>query len=157
MRPGDKPTEINEQVNVPEGSVLIAQINGRGRPILLFEDKTGKTEATFDRNSVASRAELALSKSGLVQLRLGSEYMRWPIAVTSDVEPRVTFEDTPAATDEGLVGFTIATFDDYGIVHAQLQFRLDPEQERPLDAAPFDHAALAIVRTVEISGNSAGE
>lgn len=156
VRPGDKLVENAEQVNVPEGSVLIAQINGRGRPALFFEDKTGKTEATFERSTGASRAELALTKSGLVQLRLGSDYMRWPVAVISDVPPRVSFEEKPAPTDEGLVGFTIATFDDYGIVHAQLQFRLDPEQERPLDAAPFDDAAMAVVRTTEINGIARG-
>ncbi len=156
MRPGDERLEFAEQVNVPAGSILIAQINGRGRPALSFEDKSSKVEAPFERNAGASRAELALTKSGLVHLRLGSENMRWPVAVISDLPPRISFEKDPAATDDGLVGFEIATYDDYGVVQAQFEFRLDPEQERPLDAAPFDDAALAMIRTAEISGIAQG-
>ena len=156
MRPGDKLSEIAEQVNAPQGSVLVAQINGRGRPALSFENETDKTEATFERSNGASRAELRLAQSGLLKLRLGGEQMRWPVAVINDIAPRVSFADIPAATDEGLLAFTILTHDDYGIIHAQLQFRLDPEQERPLDAAPFDEAALAAVRAAEISGVATG-
>lgn len=156
MRPGDKLVDLAAQVNAPQGSVLVAQINGRGRPQLVFENETKKTEATFDRKGGASRTQLALTQSGLVKLQLGGAQMRWPVAVISDEAPQVSFAALPAATEEGLLGFTIAAVDDYGVAEARLQFRLDPEQERPLDASSFDETALSETRAANIDGVGGG-
>jgi len=152
MRPGDKLAELESQVNAPEGSLLVAQVNGQGRPRLTFENETDRIDSVFERTGAAARAEITLEDSGLLKLRLGGTETRWPIGVLSDEAPRISFVSEPTETDEGLLTFSIAAEDDYGVVLSQLQYRLDPEQERPLDAAPFDEPALAAIRTVDING-----
>ncbi|CAK9039293.1 Methyl-accepting chemotaxis protein [Durusdinium trenchii] len=152
MRPGDEIAELASQVNAPEGSILVAQINGRGRPRLAFEGETEKTEAAFKRNAGASHAQLPLTRSGLLKLQLGGSQHRWPIAVISDEAPRVRFAKTPTETDEGLLAFAITAEDDYGVTATRFQFRLSSEQERPLDAPPFDEKALSAIRASDIDG-----
>jgi len=159
MRPGEKLSGLEPQINAPEGSVLIAQINGRGRPHLQYDTRDVHSISSFDRNGAASRATLDLNESGLVILRLGSQEVRWPIGVLADDAPSASFTENPLATEDAFLSFTILTGDDYGVTNGQLLFRLDPEQERPLDAPALDEAALLEIRSVDIPGvvGAAGE
>jgi uncharacterized protein (TIGR02302 family) len=152
MRPGEKPSGLAAQINAPEGSVLVAQINGRGRPHLKYATGKNEAAASFDRNGGAARATLHLTESGLVTLRLGAQEIRWPIGILIDNSPRVYFTANPTVTDESLLAFSVVTGDDYGVTSAQMQFRLDPEQERPLDAPAFDAAALTQTRVIDVAG-----
>jgi len=158
-RAGEPLTGLAEQVNAPEGSVLIAQVNGRGRPRLGFTTVDGEERIPFERNDAASRARFVMTASGAAHLRLGPREARWPIGVLADDAPTVQFIEPPAATGENLLGLAIVIKDDYGVTHAQLQFRLDPDQERPLDAPMLNAAALGEVRFADLDGaaGAAGE
>ncbi|MHA7870745.1 MAG: DUF4175 domain-containing protein, partial [Hyphococcus sp.] len=155
MRPGDKPETLAEQINAPQGSRLFAQVNGGARRWLSFETPAGAIAAEFEKSGRAARAELSLEESGLVTFRMGGTTARWPLAVRADLAPTVSFAQAPAATENALLAFSMTAQDDYGITLAQFQFRLDPDQERPLDAPMFDQAALSAVRVMPIDGIAA--
>ena len=153
LRAGGETDRVNEQINAPQGSVLVAQVNGRGRPHLGFTRTGGKeTKAEFDRKADAARAEITLSNSGHLRLRLQGKEARWPIGVLTDTAPAVSFIEGPNETDDARLAFTVAVDDDYGIAAAQFVMRLDPNQERPLDAPSLNDGALAKARIIELDG-----
>lgn len=152
LRAGETPPGEAAQVNAPEGSVLVAQTNGGGRVRLNYQTTDETIRGVFEREGRAGRAEIAISESGLLRLRLGGQEGRWPIGVISDAAPSVAFIEPPARTDDGRLDFTVALEDDYGVTAARLVMRLDPDQERPLDAAAFDAAALEEVRSLPLEG-----
>lgn len=141
-----------DQVEAPEGSVLKAQVNGGGRIRLSYQTPNETKRADFDRDRQAARAELAIGESGLLRLTLGGKEGRWPIGVLADAAPMVAFVEPPARTDDARVAFTVSIEDDYGVADAWLVMRLDPDQERPLDAPPLDDAALAETRAIPLEG-----
>ncbi|GJL90418.1 MAG: membrane protein [Hyphococcus sp.] len=140
------------QIDAPEGSKLIAQVNGGGRVKLTFQTPDETIRGDFKREKNAGRAEFAIGDSGLLRLKLGGREGRWPIGVLRDSSPSVRFTETPARTDDGRVDFAITMEDDYGITDARLSLRLDPDQERPLDAAAFDEASLVQSRSIPLEG-----
>lgn len=156
LRAGEEAPALAAQVNVPEGSLIAAQINGRGRLRLDYETRDDRVRASFARNGAAASAELPVAESGLLTLRLNGREARWPIAVAADRNPSVSFVQLPAPTEDARLGFTAAFNDDYGVASASLIMRLDPNQERPLDAPGFDDAALAEIRTAALDGAAGG-
>ena len=140
------------QVNAPEGSVLVAQVNGGGRVRMIYQTTDEIFRGEFNRERKAARAEIAIGKSGLLRLRLAGKEGRWPIGVVSDEAPDVEFLTPPMRTDDARLHFAVAIEDDYGVAGAQLVMRLDPNQERPLDAPSLDAAALAQTRAVPLEG-----
>jgi len=152
LRAGQDIPDQTNQVNAPQGARLVAQINGRRRARLLFTTDTDEIRSNFERDGTAARTELVLTESGLLRLSLGSEEVRWPIGVIADNAPAVAFTELPARTDQALLAFGVAAQDDYGIAAARLEIRLDPDQERPLDAPAFDHHALNDFRQINLEG-----
>ena len=151
LRAGSETNDFNQQINAPQGSVLVAQVNGRGRPHLGYTRTGGEeTKAEFDRKAGAARAEITLSKSGHLRLRLQGKEARWPIGVLADMAPAVSFIEGPIETDDARLAFNVAVDDDYGIAAAQFVMRLDPAQERPLDAPALNDSALAEARIIEL-------
>ncbi|WP_425410775.1 DUF4175 domain-containing protein [Hyphococcus sp.] len=152
LRAGQDTPENVAQIDAPEGSVVVAQINGRGRSRLAFQTEDETTRGEFERTGAASRAELLLKKSGLLELTLGVRKARWPIGVIADEAPAVSFTTKPMRTDDARLHFSVAIEDDYGVTGAELVMRLDPEQERPLDAPSFDQDALEEMRRINLDG-----
>jgi len=152
LRAGEEAESLAKQVNVPQGAMLVAQINGRARPRLDYATPTEETRATFSREGAPARAELTLGASGLLRLRLSGREARWPIGVIADRPPAVGFVEGPVASDDARLAFTLVTEDDYGIVSGRLVMRIDPDQERPLDAPPFDAATLSETRIIDLDG-----
>ncbi len=156
LRAGDDAAGIADQVNAPQGSRLVAQVNGRGRPRLGFMASRGEeTQVEFNRKAGAARAEMTLTENGFLRLRLLGKEARWPIGIFPDDVPAVSFIEGPNETDDARLAFTVAIEDDYGVVSAQFIMRLDPLQERPLDAPNLNDEALAVTRVIdldEISG-----
>ena len=159
LRAGEDAAGLADQANAPQGSVLVAQINGRGRPRLDYATAGESSELAFNRTGGAMRAELSLQESGVLKLRLGAREAQWPIGVLADAPPKARFIEAPGATDDALLAFSVSIEDDYGVASAQMQFRLDPEQERPLDFPAFDEAALSQTRvaTIESIAGVSGE
>ncbi|MEO1135890.1 MAG: DUF4175 family protein [Pseudomonadota bacterium] len=152
LRAGEEPPAAAEQINAPEGSMLVAQANGGGRVRLNYQMADERIQADFVRNGQSGRAQINIDQSGLLRLTLGRQEGRWPIGVVSDAAPAVAFLEPPARTDDGRVDFTISLEDDYGVTSARLVMRLDPDQERPLDAPDFDAASLDQARTLALEG-----
>ncbi|WP_428407560.1 DUF4175 domain-containing protein [Hyphococcus sp.] len=154
LRAGQPLPVSADQVDAPEGSVLKAQVNGGGRIRLSYQTEAETQRARFDRENNAARTELAIGDSGLLRLTLGAKEGRWPIGVLADAAPEVVFTANPARTDDARLSFAVEIEDDYGVTDAWLVMRLDPEQERPLDAPSFDDAALAESRAIALEGIS---
>ncbi len=142
------------QIDTPFGARLVAQINGRPRVQLRFVTQNDDIPTEFERGANAARAELVLTESGLLQLKLGADEVRWPIAIIADDTPAVTFTRSPALDDQAQLAFSFTAQDDYGIAAVRLELRLDPEQERPLDAPAFDRAALSQQRQIPLDGGA---
>ena len=145
-------TGDGEQIDVPEGSVLIVQTNGRRPPRLDLTTRDGVTRSETDQNDAAVRTTLTLTQSGLARLQWRGEVRSWPIGVISDLAPTVVFTAEPASNEKALLALQYAVDDDYGVVEGVLRIRLDPDHERPLDAPSFDDGALAEERILPLPG-----
>ena len=143
---------VAAQVDAPRGSALVAQLNNTGRAAFQFSTEADETSIPFDKNRNASRAEFILEESGLATLRVGGKQLRWPIGVVGDETPNAWFLASPTTTEQNELAISFAFDDDYGAASAVLEFRLDPEQTRPLDAPDFDAAALGDRREVALEG-----
>lgn len=152
LRARQEAPKLADQIDIPEGAVVAAQVNGRGRLRLSYATQADETRAVFERNGAAAATQLTLTESGLLTLRMNGRDTHWPIAILADRAPTAYFIDEPAETDDARLAFSIAVNDDYGIASADLLLRLDPDQERPLDAPPFDEAALSEIRIVALEG-----
>lgn len=152
LRAGENPSDDIVQVDAPEGSILVAQINGAGRAQIVYQTANEKIRPDINRNNGAGRTQIALGESGLLQLSLGGKSFNWPIGIIRDSAPLVAFMEPPARTDDARLEFSILLEDDYGVEQARLVLRLDPEQERPLDSPAFTEAALNEQRSIPLDG-----
>lgn len=154
LRAGQSLSESAAQVDAPEGSKLVAQVNGSGRVTLSYQTPNDTIRGVFKKEKNAGRAEFSIGESGVLRLKLAGKQGLWPIGVLRDAAPTVRFSETPARTDDGRVDFSVAIEDDYGVTAARLTLRLDPDQERPLDSVAFDEAGLAQARSIPLEGIS---
>jgi uncharacterized protein (TIGR02302 family) len=152
MRANKNGKSLGEQIDVPAGSRLVAQINGRGKPRLRYIARNDESRVAFERQGAAARGELALNDSGLLRFRNGPQTVDWPIGVIADNPPTVRHVAPPHATDDGRVAFSFISDDEYALSGARLELRLDGAQARPLDAPAFDDAALSTTRTIALDG-----
>ncbi|MEX0645323.1 MAG: DUF4175 family protein, partial [Parvularculaceae bacterium] len=77
---------------------------------------------------------------------------RWPVGAIPDRAPTARFIDAPSTTDDARLAIAVALDDDYAVAGATLKMRLDPDQERPLDAPTFDEASIRERRIVTLEG-----
>ena len=154
LRAGDQLSGVRDQVNAPEGSTIVAQINSTRRFTLSLQTETETFDsADAEQNTGdATRATLTLRESGVVRFRLAGQEGKWPIGAIPDEAPTVVFTETPTATDDARLSLALNIDDDYGIAEAALEMRLDILQERPLDAPDFDEKSLNETRTVALDG-----
>jgi uncharacterized protein (TIGR02302 family) len=150
LRSGEAVAGLREQTDAPQSSLVVAQTSTKKSSLkLVTEKETMEAAASPDQKG---RFTLKLERSGLLQLRAAGKEGRWPIGVLADDAPSVGYIDNPSSTDDARLALLLSVEDDYGVVSARLKLRLDPDQERPLDAPEFDVAALRERRTVEIDG-----
>lgn len=152
LRAGEKKSGLQEQINAPQGALVVAQTNGKGRRTMILFGETSETRGDFVGDRRAQRGELTLTESGLLRIRMGSADIRWPVGVVPDSAPLVAFTTEPAASDQGLVEFSYVAQDDYAIAGGRLELRLDPDQDRPLDMPAFDDVSLSERRIVTLDG-----
>ena len=160
MRGGSQMPELASQIDVPEGSTLIGLINGKRGADISFTRADGSvsTASHFDDTQAqenkpsSGRLSLTLDESGVIQLRLAGNRGLWPVNVEADTPPIVTFIKPPEPNDKRQLSVYYTFTDDYGAASASLSYRLDPDQNRPLDAPDFDPETLNFTRTIEIEG-----
>ncbi|MGE0181184.1 MAG: DUF4175 domain-containing protein [Parvularculaceae bacterium] len=152
LRARDTLPGMRDQIDAPEGSIVHAQVNSKSRFRLSM--KTPLTTVNGEREGPenASRAMLTLSEPGVLTLSAGGRAGRWPLGVIDDRTPGVEFVEPPAADDDGRLAFTVRIDDDYGATSASLRLRLDPDQERPLDAPAIGAEAKNESRLVALDG-----
>jgi len=153
LRAGEAVSGGRQQIDAPAGSHIVAQINNARRFALSLETPEGRTLAEPEKDS-PGRASLPLETSGAVALRIGAAEGRWPIGVVPDTAPSVGFIEPPATTDDARLAVALSIDDDYGITGATLRLRLDPDQERPLDAPELDEMSVRETRSIALDGVS---
>lgn len=144
--------DVRAQINIPEGSKLVVQSHGRRTPVLRYSTGDRVLDAQVERNGAAARASIQLDESGVARLGFRGREITWPIGVIVDEKPTVAFVTLPAGDDKALFAFQYTVYDDYSINDVALRLRLDPNQERPVDAPPLDDQALTQERHIEIAG-----
>lgn len=154
---GAPPAAISEQIDAPAGSMLVAQLNGAGRKSLTFVTEDGEQDADLEERGKAASGRIALTESGVLRLRMGRSIASWPIGVIADSPPTARFVAPPMATETNLLAMTIEMADDYGVARGVLEFRLDPDQERPLDGVAFDDDALTERREISLENVAGGD
>lgn len=152
LRAGDRLPGLRAEISAPEGSVVKAQVNQRSRFRLSMRMIGERVDAQKDKNGNQSRATLTLTQSGVLSLRAGGREGRWPINVIGDRAPEVDFIEPPKADEDGRLVLSARINDDYGVAAAALRIRLDPAQERALDAPALGDAAKAESRLIELEG-----
>lgn len=152
LRGSDTLPGHRKEIDAPEGSIVHAQVNAAGEARLSMRVRGKATKGEREGGDKSSRLAVTLDDSGMLTLRAGGRAGRWPINVIDDRAPTVDFIETPAADSDGRLAVAVKIDDDYGAVAAALRLRLDPGQERPLDAPAFDASATAESRLVDIDG-----
>lgn len=148
LRAGERLAGARDQVDAPVGSAVLVQASGARLSL-----KTPDEEFIGAREeSAAGRTRLDLTESGLLRLRLGGAEGRWPIGAIPDEPPEARFLAAPSTTDDARLALAVAIGDDYGVTGAALEMRLDPDQERPLDAPPLDEASIRERKTIPLEG-----
>lgn len=152
LRADDALPGARDEIEAPEGSIVRAQVNTRASFRLAFKSLKGTVLGAREGEKKSTRATLTLTESGVLSLRAGGREGRWPIKVIDDRAPTVEFLETPRAGADGRLVIAAKIEDDYGAAAAALRLRLDPEQERPLDAPAFGESAKTQSRLVGIEG-----
>jgi len=150
LRAGDRLPGARAEISAPEGSIVKAQVNQRSRFRLSMRTIGGRIDAEKGKGGNRSRATLTLAQSGVISLRAGGREGRWPINVIDDRAPAADFVEPPKADEDGRLVLSVRIDDDYGVVAAALRVRLDPAQERPLDAPALGDAAKAESRLIAL-------
>lgn len=152
LRADDALPGVRAQIDAPEGSIVHAQINQRARFRLSLKTPESTIVGAREGPEKSARANLVLNSSGMLSLSAGGRQGRWPIGVIDDRAPAVEFVEPPAADRDGRLAIAVKTDDDYGVVSAALRLRLDPDQDRPLDAPALSDTAKTESRLVPLDG-----
>jgi uncharacterized protein (TIGR02302 family) len=99
---------------VPTGSVVLAQVHGRGAvPRLAFGDRNRDFDRIDDSNF---KAQATLTKSGSLAVWQGGTALgSWPIAIVPDLPPTVALVGAPHQTEHGALRLEYRATDDYGV------------------------------------------
>jgi len=166
-RGGDALPELADQIDIPAGSLMIAQVNGKRGVRLSYVDTEGervdalpmlddalseKQNSSRTRKRDAQRLVHQITKNGLIDLKLGDEVGLWPVLAIEDSAPTVEIINPPVFNTAKNLVVHYRFEDDYGSAKALLEFRLDPDQDRPLDSVAFDQDSLSEIREVTLDG-----
>jgi uncharacterized protein (TIGR02302 family) len=137
------PEHQDEEVRIPAGSKLLAELQGSESDARLFVDRTKLSFTRLDR--LAQKLETELDEGSSLSLRLGRHLLaRWRVAVIQDQPPVVAFSSDPEALAEGRLKLAISASDDYAVTGlALLLQRQDGEDEVALPAVAGQKQASA--------------
>lgn len=111
-------------VPVPVGSRLLIQAQGLPTDGLTGAAKlaANETEQDFDSlDATTQRAEVTLQKGNAIGVVSGlATVAEWPIVLLPDMAPKPEFAGEPTVTERGVMRFTYAAQDDYGVTDLRL-------------------------------------
>ena len=111
-------------IGVPVGSRLLIQAQGLPTDGLTGVAKltANETEQEFDSlDATTQRAEIVLQKGETIGVVSGlATVAEWPITILPDMAPKPAFTGDPTATERGVLRFTYAAEDDYGVTDLRL-------------------------------------
>ena len=119
-----------DTVQVPTGSVLLAQVHGGSAvPTLAIDGQAQDFQAVDKQNF---RAEATLTAGKQLTLRQGGSVLgRWPIEIVPDKPPGIAFSQPPKGTPRAALRLDYQANDDYGVeaVKAVIRRREGPGDE----------------------------
>jgi uncharacterized protein (TIGR02302 family) len=106
--------EHDATVQVPTGSVLLAQVHGgRAVPTLAIDGKAEDFQAVDKQNF---RVEATLTAGKQLSLRQGGGVLgSWPIEIVPDKPPAIAFAQPPKGTPRAALRLDYRANDDYGV------------------------------------------
>jgi uncharacterized protein (TIGR02302 family) len=155
MRAGVRAADVEGPISAPEGARIIAQLRGKGRLSMTLVGGGEKWQAELSADG--RKAELVATQSGTLRLKAGGRMRRFALAIAPDGAPTILFLETPAATADGKLLVRMRIDDDFGAARIALRMRLDPDQDRPLDAPAIEEKTLAETRIVDIPAARNGD
>jgi uncharacterized protein (TIGR02302 family) len=126
----------NETVQVPTGSVLLAQVHGGNGVPRLTIDSDARDFSPVDKENFRLGATLTGGKS-LTLSQGGTMLGRWAISIIPDNPPTIAFAETPKGTTRAALRLDYRAGDDYGIESVKAVIRRQPARTggSPGDAA----------------------
>lgn len=150
-------TPQDRLVEVPEGSRLVIRLYGDLDAMRIAQSVGTLPGSEEDGSPPAAETELEMQASG--DLRLtgpGGAAAEWHFALLPDAPPQATVTAPPAATADGALKAGVHLADDYGVVAARVEFRLDParlDRRYGLRVAPEPRAPLIFDIALPVRGD----
>jgi uncharacterized protein (TIGR02302 family) len=149
-----------EQIEVPEGSVLYARVDDRsgprlfglGKPKLEIKTEDDATRPPFQREEGTLLAETTLTQNNALILQVDGDTTSWPVRVIPDQAPVIRFVETPTTTDDNRIRLVVEIEDDYGITNTDAIILLAADQSLPLDMPAIDNTLIAKRQTIPVAG-----
>lgn len=120
---GDRGAEA-KPIAVPVGSRLLIQAQGLPTDGLTgaAKLKANGSELDFDSlDATTQRAEITLQQGESIGVVSGfATIAEWPVAILPDMAPKPDFAGEPTVTERGVLRFTYAAEDDYGVTDLRL-------------------------------------
>lgn len=126
-------------IQVPAGSILTAQVQGKGQlpELVLDSEKQGQEngdapEAAVDTvkkpfekiDQSYSRIVHEIDRNGTLSITAGDRTLgEWQISIIPDLKPAIAFANPPAGTPQATFRISYTASDDYGITKAQAEIR----------------------------------
>lgn len=114
-------------LQVPVGSRVISQVQGRGAvPMLVVDGLT----TLFERvDPLHSRIEAKIEKGGRLAVERGSDVLgAWRVTVIPDRAPAISYAEKPAPTPSSALRLSFIARDDYGLASARAVIRRSYEK-----------------------------
>jgi uncharacterized protein (TIGR02302 family) len=142
LRAGD-----NGPVEVPTGSVLLAQVHGGGAVPHLAIDAEARDFQPVDKQNF--RIETTLTGGRTLTLTQGSSTLgRWPIEIVPDNPPTIAFTQPPKGTPRAALRLDYHAGDDYGVETAKAVIRLAGDKaeagDKPAENKPEEAIELEL-------------
>lgn len=109
-------------IQVPAGSILTAQVQGKGELPALALGAATTPFAKIDQSY--SRVVQKIDKGGKLAIVAGERTLgAWQIAIIPDMKPAIAFANPPTGTPQATFRISYTASDDYGITKAQAEIR----------------------------------
>jgi uncharacterized protein (TIGR02302 family) len=110
------------EIQVPAGSTLTAQIQGKGElPKLVLE----ATATPFEKvDQSYSRIVQKIESGGRLTVKSGERILgEWRVAIIPDMKPAIAFANPPTGTPQATFRISYTASDDYGVTAARAEIR----------------------------------
>ena len=129
---GDE-TQGGTAIEVPVGSIFLAQVQGGGRPPSL---RLGETQTPFEAITPdAYKISQEITTGDLLAVRQGETTLaQWALEVIPDNAPSIEFLSPPGRTERAILRLEYGASDDYGLTAVSAQIaRVDDPEAAPIE------------------------